>query len=78
MPEKENWYYSVPGVLVLLFFVLGPLALPLLFKNPKFNQLSKILLTTLVVVVTIFLSSLIIKTLKDFMVQMQQLEMMLK
>jgi cytochrome b subunit of formate dehydrogenase len=53
--EKVKWYLNPIVVILLLFFVLGPLGLPLLYKSPKFNRASKIILTVLVAVYTIYL-----------------------
>ncbi len=53
--EKIKWYLRPLGVLVLLFVVLGPLALPLLYKSPKFNKTLKIILTIAVIVYTSYL-----------------------
>lgn len=53
--EKVKWYLRPLGVLVLLFVVLGPLALPLLYKSPKFSKTLKIILTIAVIVYTAYL-----------------------
>ena len=42
-------------VVLLLFFVLGPLGLPLLYKSPKFGKGVKIALTLVVIVYTVYL-----------------------
>lgn len=39
-------------VLILLFVVLGPVALPLLWQSPRFSPLWKVILTILVVIQT--------------------------
>jgi hypothetical protein len=39
-------------VLALLFLVLGPLALPVLWKSPRFSRAGKFVLTILVVIQT--------------------------
>ena len=49
------WYYRPLGVLILLFFVLGPLALPYLWKSPRFSQGMKIVLTVATVAYTALL-----------------------
>ena len=43
--EKIKWYLRPISVVLLLFFVLGPFALPLLYKSPKFSKTLKIILT---------------------------------
>ncbi len=53
--EKVKWYLRPLGVLVLLFVVLGPFALPLLYKSPKFNKTLKIILTIAVIIYTSYL-----------------------
>ena len=41
------------GVLVLLFVVLGPLALPILWRSNRFSRSQKVILSVLVLVVTV-------------------------
>lgn len=54
-PGPIQWYLKPWVVLVLIFFVLGPFALPLLYKSPKFSRSRKILLTVLTVAYTGYL-----------------------
>jgi hypothetical protein len=53
--EKIKWYLRPMGVVLLLFFVLGPLGLPLLYKSPQFGKKSKIILTIGVLIYTSYL-----------------------
>jgi hypothetical protein len=46
------WYYRPVWVLVLLFVVLGPLALPFLWRSPRFSSPLKVVLTLLVLAYT--------------------------
>jgi hypothetical protein len=57
MPQEKKikWYYRPIPVLVLLFIVIGPFALPLLYKSPHFSKCWKVLLTILVVIFTGYL-----------------------
>jgi len=57
MPKDEEvkWYLRPVSVVLSLFFVLGPLGLPLLYKSPKFSRTSKIILTLAVVIYTFYL-----------------------
>ncbi len=49
-------WHSRPWVIVLLlFFVLGPFGLPLLFRSPGFGKTWKIILTAAVIVYTVYL-----------------------
>jgi hypothetical protein len=52
---KVKWYLNPISVVLLLFFVLGPFALPLLYKSPKFSKTSKVILTIVVIVYTSYL-----------------------
>ena len=53
-PAPIKWYYRPVWVLVLLFLVLGPLALPYLWRSPSFSRRLKVVLTVLVVAYTAF------------------------
>lgn len=50
--KKPRWYYNIWFVLLMLFFVLGPFGLPLVWKNPRFSRLMKVVLTITMVVYT--------------------------
>jgi len=53
--EKPKWHQNVWLILFLLLFVLGPLGLPLVWKNPRFSRTVKIGLTLLMVGYTFLL-----------------------
>lgn len=50
--KKNAWYLEPIAVILLLFFALGPFALPLLYKSPKFGSGAKISLTILTLLFT--------------------------
>ncbi len=52
---RPRWYYRSWWVLLMLFVVLGPFGLPLLWKSPCFSRWSKIALTVAVAAYTILL-----------------------
>jgi hypothetical protein len=52
---KIKWYLRPISVILLLFFVLGPFGLPLLYKSPKFSKTLKIILTIVVIIYTSYL-----------------------
>ena len=52
---KLKWYLRPISAVLLLFFVLGPFGLPLLYKSPKFGRTIKIILTVAVVIYTSYL-----------------------
>jgi len=51
-PAPIKWYYRPVWVLVLLFLVLGPLALPFLWRSPRFSRPLKVVLTVLALAYT--------------------------
>jgi hypothetical protein len=53
--EKIKWYLRPISVVLLLFFVLGPFGLPLLYKSPAFSKALKIILTIVVIIYTSYL-----------------------
>ncbi len=52
---KPKWRHNIWFVLVMLFLVVGPLGLPLVWKNPRFSRRAKIALTLAVIVYTVWL-----------------------
>jgi len=49
MSAPSKWYHQRWAVVVLLFLVLGPFGLPLLWKSPAFSRNMKIALSVAVV-----------------------------
>ena len=56
--SKGKWYSST-SVIVIGLLVVGPLALPLVWFNPKYKVSTKVIITIVVVAVTICLCYLI-------------------
>lgn len=53
-PGESKWRHST-AALVIAFFLVGPFALPLLWSNPKYRPLTKVLVTVVVLVVTVLI-----------------------
>jgi len=51
---KTKWYYSTSAA-VIGMITLGPFALPLVWKNPKYKVITKVIITIVVIVFTIWL-----------------------
>jgi len=51
-PRPKKWYLAT-GTIVLALLCLGPMALPLVWINPRFKILTKAIVTVIVIVVTI-------------------------
>jgi uncharacterized membrane protein YvbJ len=56
--RKGKWYFSTSSVVVSLL-CLGPVGLPLVWSNPRYKLVTKLTVTTIVIVVTIFLVYLV-------------------
>lgn len=50
---KMAWHHSPLFVVAMLFLVMGPIALPLLWRSPGFSKNWKIVLTALMVAYTV-------------------------
>ena len=53
--QRSRWWESPWVILPMLFLVIGPLALPMLWRSRQFSQLWKIVLTVLVTLLTAWL-----------------------
>lgn len=51
-PRPKKWYFAT-GTVVLALLCLGPIALPLVWINPRYKILTRAIITVVVVVVTI-------------------------
>ena len=50
-PVKQPWYYRNTSM-VVAFLVAGPLMLPMVWLNPKFDLFKKVILTVIVLAIT--------------------------
>jgi len=76
--EKIKWYLKPIVVILLLFFVLGPFGLPLLYKSPKFTKKLKIILTVIVILYTTYLIVVSVEIGRKLYIQMGEYQGMLK
>ena len=53
--QTEPWYFKTTS-LVMAFLCVGPLALPLLWLNPRFSRNKKIVISLVVVLLSVYLS----------------------
>ncbi len=51
-PQKKKWYFTNSATVVSILF-LGPLALPLILSNPRYKPLTKVVISTIVLAVTL-------------------------
>lgn len=56
--SKTKWYFTTSAVVIALL-CLGPLALPLVWFNPRYKTSIKLVVTTIVIVFTILFTYLL-------------------
>lgn len=61
--EQQKWYFKTYW-LVIAFLCVGPIALPLLWLNPRFSQKKKIVVSVVIVIVTYYLTIAMVNSLK--------------
>jgi hypothetical protein len=61
--NQPKWYYKTWS-LVASFLCVGPFMLPLVWKNPRFNKKSKIIISAVVLILTYLLYKLLEKSLQ--------------
>ena len=76
--EEIKWYLRPIGVILLLFFVLGPFGLPLLYKSPKFSKTLKIVLTIAVMIYTFYLIIASVEIGRNLYIKMEEFQGILK
>ena len=69
---KTKWYF-VTSTIVIALLCLGPLALPLVWLNPRYKIVSKLLVTVIVVGVSILLCYLTMNTYHQLTEQIEAL-----
>ncbi len=62
-PPKGPWYFT-SGTLVLALFTVGPLALPLVWFNPRYSVKKKIVLTVITLLLSWWLFKMFITSLQ--------------
>jgi uncharacterized membrane protein YvbJ len=70
--SKKKWYFSTSAIVIALL-VIGPLAIPMVWLNPRYKIVTKLTITVLVIVVTILLFYL---TMNVYIQLMKQVEML--
>ena len=70
--EKNPWYFTTATLLIALLTV-GPLALPLVWFNPKFSLGKKVLWTAVTIILTYILVAITVDSVKKIMEQYKAL-----
>ena len=71
---KPKWYFST-GTLVIALLSVGPLALPLVWFNPRYKPITKLVLTAVVISLSLLLYTAIRTLYLQLMEQMKDLSL---
>lgn len=60
---KVKWYFKT-RIIVIAILCLGPLALPLVWFNPRYSKATKIIVSIIIVILSVILGRLFLDSLK--------------
>jgi predicted nucleic acid-binding Zn ribbon protein len=63
-PQETKRYFKTYWI-VIAFLSVGPLALPLVWLNPRFSQKKKIILTIIIIILSYYLGLMLINSLRS-------------
>jgi succinate dehydrogenase hydrophobic anchor subunit len=66
--DKTKWYFATSAVVIALL-VIGPLALPLVWVNPRYKVITKLVVTVLVIALAVLFSYIVICLYRNLMEQ---------
>jgi len=70
--SKGKWYFSTPTVVIALLCV-GPFALPLVWFNPRYKIITKLVGTVVIIALTIACTYFVGEIYRDLMKQIEAL-----
>lgn len=70
--KQEKWYFKTYW-LVIAFLCVGPLALPMLWLNPRFSRKRKIVVSIIIVILSYYLTVVTVNSLKTIGSYYQQI-----
>jgi len=62
--QQDKWYFKT-SMLIIAFLCVGPLALPLVWFNPRFSKRSKVIISIIVIILTYYLGIAFVNSLKS-------------
>jgi hypothetical protein len=72
--RPKKWYFAT-GTVVFALLCLGPLALPLVWMNPRYKISTKAIVTVIVLVVTVFSTYMVVHAYQNLIHQLTELGM---
>lgn len=73
-PRPKKWYFAT-GTIVIALLCLGPMALPLVWINPRYKILTRAIITVIVIAVTILCVYLMVYAYQNLIDQLTALGM---
>lgn len=73
--KKEKWYLKTSTLIIALLCV-GPFALPLVWVNRRFSNNKKIIITVIVIALIIYLTFVLVDSIKNITNYYQQINQM--
>jgi len=64
MNDQTKWYFKT-SVLIIAILSVGPLALPLVWFNPRYSRATKVIISVLTLIITYYSIILVYKSLKE-------------
>ena len=55
---RAKWYFKT-STIVILFFCIGPLVLPLVWLNPRYNLAKKLLFTLVICAISYYVATIV-------------------
>lgn len=71
--SENKWYFSL-WFLAIAVFLLGPLAIPLIWANPRLSLWLKIAITLLVIIMFVWFLYLSAEIVKSILVDVEELK----
>jgi uncharacterized membrane protein YvbJ len=70
--SKTKWYFSTSAI-VIAVLCLGPLALPMVWFNPRYKIITKVVVTVIVIALAVLFSYLVSYIYRNLMEQIEAL-----
>lgn len=70
--QQEKWYFKT-SILIIAFLCVGPFALPLIWINPRFSKLAKIIISMIIIILSYYSIVILMKSIKSITAYYQQI-----
>ncbi|PJC46529.1 MAG: hypothetical protein CO036_02325 [Candidatus Omnitrophica bacterium CG_4_9_14_0_2_um_filter_43_12] len=70
--KAQKWYFKT-SIIVVAFLCVGPLALPLVWFNPRFSLRTKLIISVIAIALTYYLTALIMDAINKIVTYYKQM-----